>query len=259
MNKILRASAAYRWIACPGSPYLEQDLPDSSSEAAQEGTRAHSWSEKILKDPAKIEYILDDCKREENKISGNGSEMIIHVRAYIEHIGDNYFTTMRETRSKNLTFIERKVAINKHIGGTLDYALITKWLNTEIHASLRDLKYGKGGVAAKENWQQIIYALGIDKELKKKVTHYEIGIFQPRGRGKTVKTWSITGKELRTYKKPLIDAQNKCLSILNQDIEPYYNVGSHCFFCKARKHNKCLAYIEIQQGKNREEIENLLD
>ena len=45
----LSASGAHRWMACPGSYSLEKDIPDKSSEAAQEGTVAHSLAEAMIK------------------------------------------------------------------------------------------------------------------------------------------------------------------------------------------------------------------
>ena len=45
MSKPLSPSAAARWIACPGSHYVAQQLPTlPSSPAAEEGTMAHAFA-----------------------------------------------------------------------------------------------------------------------------------------------------------------------------------------------------------------------
>lgn len=47
-HAVLSASAAYRWLNCPGSVRLASGLESPSSEYAAEGTRAHEDAEKVL-------------------------------------------------------------------------------------------------------------------------------------------------------------------------------------------------------------------
>ena len=44
-HALLSASSAHRWMACPPSAKLEAKLPDTTSEAAAEGTLAHKVCE----------------------------------------------------------------------------------------------------------------------------------------------------------------------------------------------------------------------
>ena len=44
-HALLSASAAHRWLNCPPSVMLTKDMPDSTSEYAEEGTLAHSLCE----------------------------------------------------------------------------------------------------------------------------------------------------------------------------------------------------------------------
>ncbi len=44
-HAILSASGASRWLNCPPSARLEEQFPDSTSEAAAEGTLAHALGE----------------------------------------------------------------------------------------------------------------------------------------------------------------------------------------------------------------------
>ena len=41
-HAILSASGAHRWLVCPPSALLEQQFPDTQSEAAAEGTLAQN-------------------------------------------------------------------------------------------------------------------------------------------------------------------------------------------------------------------------
>lgn len=44
-HALLSASGAHRWLSCPPSARAEAGLPDSSSEAAKQGTVAHALAE----------------------------------------------------------------------------------------------------------------------------------------------------------------------------------------------------------------------
>lgn len=44
-HALLGPSGAHRWMECPPSARLEEQFPDSTSEAAREGTLAHELAE----------------------------------------------------------------------------------------------------------------------------------------------------------------------------------------------------------------------
>ena len=44
-HALLSASSAHRWLACTPSARLEEQFPDTTSEAAKEGTLAHELAE----------------------------------------------------------------------------------------------------------------------------------------------------------------------------------------------------------------------
>ena len=48
VHAVLSASAAHRWMNCPGSISLCQGIPDKGSSYAEEGTLAHSLAELII-------------------------------------------------------------------------------------------------------------------------------------------------------------------------------------------------------------------
>ena len=47
-HAVLSPSSASRWLACTPSARLEQQFPDSSGDAAREGTLAHAISELLI-------------------------------------------------------------------------------------------------------------------------------------------------------------------------------------------------------------------
>lgn len=59
-HALLSASGAHRWLLCPPSALLEDQLPDTTSEAAAEGTLAHELAELKLRN---YFYSVDFGKR----------------------------------------------------------------------------------------------------------------------------------------------------------------------------------------------------
>ncbi len=54
-HALLSASGAHRWINCTPSARLEDALPDTTSEAAEEGTAAHELAEHKLRNLAGLD------------------------------------------------------------------------------------------------------------------------------------------------------------------------------------------------------------
>ena len=48
-HAILSASGAHRWLLCTPSARLEEQFPDTTSDAAKEGTLAHELAEMKLR------------------------------------------------------------------------------------------------------------------------------------------------------------------------------------------------------------------
>ena len=49
-HAILSASGSHRWLHCTPSALLEKDVPDSGSDYAREGSLAHAYCAKALKE-----------------------------------------------------------------------------------------------------------------------------------------------------------------------------------------------------------------
>lgn len=160
----LSPSAAERWMACPGSVALSQGMPNRTSANAEEGTRAHTMAEAILKhDPS----IYTDEYGEWDH------DMEKHVRVYTNHVEDLY---------KNITdgskWIEQKIAVTDDLWGTAD-AIVWDEQTKTLHVV--DLKYGSGKVVeVRGNMQLRIYALAALLSMKLKARTVVATIVQPR-------------------------------------------------------------------------------
>lgn len=55
-HALLSPSAAHRWMNCTAAPLLERDVEDKSSTFAEEGTLAHAYCAKKLK-----EFLGSNC------------------------------------------------------------------------------------------------------------------------------------------------------------------------------------------------------
>lgn len=153
----LSASAAERWLNCPGSVRLTKDLPDETSIYAEEGTRAHDLAEQILLGKQSLEDHPDFA------------ELVV------------YIDFVKEISAGGELHVEERLAYTDWVPegfGTSDTVVIKGDI---IH--IADLKWGKGvKVYADGNPQMRLYALGalqrwmFDHELN----HVEMSIVQPR-------------------------------------------------------------------------------
>lgn len=160
----LSPSSAHRWMACPGSIPMAAGMPDPSSEAADEGTRAHKMAEAMLKG-------RPDLYVEEYGEWDTGMET--HVKVYVDHVQDLY--TQSSSASK---WIEREIRVSEKIWGTADSLI---WHEDTATLHVVDLKYGSGKVVeVKNNPQLDIYALAALLTTKLKARKIVTTIVQPR-------------------------------------------------------------------------------
>lgn len=152
-------------MTCPGSVVLSEGMPESESEYADKGTKAHAMAEKWL-----LGYFARHGEVPQFK-TAEDIEMAKHVKVYVDEC-------VRLAPKGSSVFMEKKVAINQDVYGTADF--IT-W-NPEISTMyIRDLKYGAGVfVEVNRNIQLRIYALAALITMKLPASVINIGIVQPR-------------------------------------------------------------------------------
>jgi hypothetical protein len=208
------ASAAHRWMACPGSVREGEKYENKSSAAADEGTKAHAEAAACLeqgfdsktKDPA-IQMYLDYVE---------GLALVDGRRLYVEVKLDPGLTKL-----------------HPDMGGTADAVVVARDVLEVI-----DFKYGAGiGVDAEENEQLEIYAIGalltlIPRPLPPTT---KVTIVQPRHEGmeQKIRSWEFDTCDLIARAADFADAAEATRDP-NAPLVP----GPHCHFCPAAQVGK---------------------
>lgn len=176
------ASAAKRWMSCPGSMVLQVGVQDRGSKYAEEGTLAHSLAEAIL------------TNKPWNTVTP--SDMVGYVETYVDNV--------RQYADGGQLMVEQRLNYSSFLGvpkesawGTSD-AVIIKGSEIQVH----DLKYGQGEIVSPENNPQMqLYALGALAEfdgLAGDFDHVRMVIHQPRVKS-APQEWDCTVEELRAF------------------------------------------------------------
>lgn len=150
-HALLSASSAHRWIHCTPAPYLEAQHPDTSSDAAAEGTAAHELAEHKLRQHLDLPTTRPTSEWE-------SEEMDDYTDAYADHVMAE-LTRARKVDKAAFLAIEERLDFSHIVPdgfGTGDALIVADDTLTVV-----DLKYGKGvEVSAVGNPQMRLYALG---------------------------------------------------------------------------------------------------
>lgn len=180
-HAVLSASGAHRWLQCTPSARLEEQFPDTTSEAAAEGTIAHELAE------AKLRHAL--FPKEFNKRALNArikelqanplwnDEMQGYTDDYVDLI--QKLTLMFKVRPS--VRIEYRFSLEAYIPDGFGTADCVVCQGDSLY--IIDFKYGKGKmVNAKNNPQLMLYALGVYESyrLLYDFRHIYLWIVQPR-------------------------------------------------------------------------------
>ncbi len=241
-HAVLSASGAHRWMTCPASAMLEQQFPDTTSDAAKEGTLAHELAEAKVK-----QYFFPDTfsrqklaavVRRLKKDSLWEDEMDRYTEEYLDYI-------KREAISFSAipyVAVEKRIDFSDYVPegfGTADCILIS---GSTLHVI--DLKYGKGvPVSAEENPQMLLYALGAYEAYRMiyPIEEVALSIVQPRlpdGNSK----WKCSVKQLLQFGQVATEMASKALS---EDAE-FNPEDKACRFCRANAQCRARAEKNIQ-------------
>lgn len=234
-HALLGASSAHRWLLCTPSAVLETRFPDTTSEAAREGTLAHAIVETKLKRLIKGKPRGRATRTQLNDPLYTPA-MEEHADAYVDFIEELFAEAQARSRDAILCS-EMQVDFHEWVPGgfgTTDTTIIADDTLTVV-----DFKFGKGHlVEAVDNPQLRLYALGAWTEFGmlydvRKVRTY---IVQPRKD-------SITSEELTV--EELIDWADNYVRLraeLAAKGEGPKNPGDvQCLFCRAK--HVCVARI----------------
>jgi hypothetical protein len=234
-HALLSASGAHRWLNCLPSAVLETQFPDTTSEAAEEGTLAHEIAEAKLRHYIDKNFSKRKLTMRLNKLKKDPlyqPEMDGYTDAYlgvIKHEGLRYKHTPH-------IMAEEKLDLSEYIPegfGTADCVMIGGDTLTVI-----DLKYGKGvPVSAEFNEQLQIYALGVYARygMLFGINTIRLVIVQPRIDNNSV--WELPLDDLLAF-----GAGVKAVAQQAIKGEGDYVPGDWCRFCRARK--QCRARAE---------------
>lgn len=237
-HALLSASSAHRWLACTPSARLEEQFPDTTSEAAREGTLAHELAELKLRH---YFHTVDFGKRKYTRAVNKLKKQELwqdEMDGYTEEYLDCVKAAALSFETTPYVAIEKKVDLTAYIPdgfGTADCILIG---GGTIHVI--DFKYGKGvHVSAEMNPQMMLYALGAYEAYKMlyQVSTVVLSIVQPRI-ADGASSWTLTLAELLEF-----GAYVKQRAVLAVKGEGDYKPGeSVCRFCRAKA--QCRARAE---------------
>jgi len=225
-HAILSASKAYQWLACTPSIRASENVPDTTSGYALEGTKAHALGELNLRlflgQITKEEYDKEVADLDIDKTMEN------YANQYSDFVIEKFNKARGKTRDAILE-IEVKVDFSQWVPegfGTAD-AIITADGCMEII----DLKYGKGvPVSAVNNPQLMLYALGALEEylMLYDILQVSMTIYQPRLDNISTELIAVDDlvKWAYEYVKPLAE------KAFNGEGE--FVAGEHCRFCKLK-------------------------
>lgn len=237
-HAFLSASGAHRWLACPPSAKIEEQMPDNESEAAKEGTLAHELAEMKVRN---YFYTTDfgnrKLKNAIKKLKENllwQEEMMHHTDTYLDYIKEIALALP----SRPYVAIEQQVFFDQYAPdgfGTADCIMLQG--NTLY---IMDFKYGKGvPVSAEKNPQLMLYALGAYDTYKilYPIQNIHMSIIQPR-LPNGITNWECSLDELLNF-----GAYVKERAALAMEGNGEFSPGAHtCRFCKAK--SRCRARAE---------------
>lgn len=245
-HAILSASSAHRWLRCPPSARLEDELPEglkNVGDEAREGSLAHAYAAKRLK----MEVLgYTETPNEDAEIAllarYDSVDMAEYVDRYVNFVKGRIEETAERTKDYKV-LIEERLDYSWWVPegfGTGDCLIVSDGMTEVI-----DLKFGTGvKVNAPQNHQMKLYALGAYQTLS--VYGYKDGkvkmtIVQPRlGH---VSEWETDFSTLLTWGeeklKPTAEEAWKG--------EGAFAEGEWCQFCKVSYKCNKLAITAMQE------------
>ncbi|WP_394526515.1 DUF2800 domain-containing protein [Lacrimispora sp. JR3] len=239
-HALLSASSAHRWLYCTPSAKLEEQFPDTTSEAAKEGTLAHELAEMKVRN---YFYTTDFGKRKLtagiNKLKKEElwqDEMVGYTDEYLDYIK----SVALAMKIEPYVAIEKRVDFSAYVPegfGTADCVLIG---GKVLHVI--DFKYGKspdGRVKAEGNPQLALYALGAYETYKVlyPIEEIKMSIVQPR-LPDGISEWGCPLSELLAWGK-YVQERAELATKGEGDFSPGPKT---CKYCRAR--GRCRARAE---------------
>ena len=205
----LSASAAPRWVLCPGSVEFQKLFADNTSDVAERGTKIHAYAEAHMNlRPFEIAEAAKGLTQGDIDVA-------------MEYVA--YCTELAKGRE---CVTEFRVELTPYLGGTMDFAAFDA---DELHVV--DLKTGRISVQAKDNAQLILYAAGmlayIEDEFFLAPHTVHLHIVQPHDGAPKMATYN-TSDIVETAHAIMLRAKN-----IHEGTENFFAAGEHCRYCRA--------------------------
>lgn len=243
-HALLSPSAAHRWLNCTAAPLLEKDIEDKGSSFAAEGTLAHAYCSKKLK-----EFLGMPTEAEQKEIAGldgqyHSGEMDEYTDTYKTIVIEKFNEAKARTKDAQL-LIEVRLDFSRFMPeafGTADAVIIADGTMEVI-----DFKYGKGvRVSAYENPQMKIYALGAYEafSMEYDITDVRMTIVQPRI--DNLSEFGLSASDLLRWADDELRPKAREAFSGNGT----QKAGAWCQFCKVKGNCKALAATCIKAAKS---------
>lgn len=283
-HALLSPSSAKKWLNCPAALACEFGLPNESGQAAVNGTCMHLLAEtvlnrvikgerKITADTYKGVYALNEGKgpiralvKPEKGAVLITDDFVSQVNKYVDYcrpIIDAAELVEVESRVNLTRVLHPSVELNGEPLQTFGTADLVAVMPIAVSATEReymlivgDLKTGRHKVAAKENKQMMLYALGLLRVYKRlyDITAVRLVIFQPYAGG--ADEWDTTSEALEQFGK---FAQGRALKAIDAfqrgkkglkpaDFRPGNDACQWCRFAEKCNAKRKVAGAPAQEG-----------
>lgn len=245
-HAILSPSGASKWLACTPSARLEAKAANTTSDAAAEGTLAHSLGELIIS--FRTQAITAKKYREQLAIIEQAEyynkAMYEYCDGYAVYVLEQLSAAKAHTPSASL-FIEQRLRMTEYIPegfGTGDAGIIA-----DGYLDIIDLKYGKGvAVSAVDNPQLKVYALGWLAEFDHvyDIHTIRLHIYQPRLGN--ISVHEVPQEQLTQWAENVL----KPKAAQAYKGEGDFAAGKHCQFCRVKTTCKANRDYQLEIAAN---------
>ena len=240
-------------MVCTPSAKLEEGFPDTTSEAAREGTLAHELAE--LK--ARHYFYTPDFGKKKYTTRANKLKKEDLWKDEMERYTDEYLDYLKVTalnlNTAPYVAIEQKLDLGNWIPegfGTADCVMV--YGNT-VHVF--DFKYGKGvQVDAEQNPQMMLYALGAYAAYKMLYPIEQICMTIVQPRIDHVSEWTCTLEELLSFGEKV--KEKAALAIEGKG--EYHPDEKACWFCRAKAQCRARSDFNVKKAFNIGEMPPLI-
>ncbi|ECV1079862.1 DUF2800 domain-containing protein [Salmonella enterica subsp. enterica serovar Cerro] len=293
-HALLSPSGSAKWLGCAASLICEYDIPNTSGAAAVNGTCMHTLAETVLNRVIKGEDVRADTYKGVYALNeGKGpikalvkpekgavlitDDFVSQVNKYVDYcrpLIDAAELVEVESRVNLTRVLHPGVELNGNplqTFGTADLVAVLQndWSdeNSKYTLVVGDLKTGQHKVAAKENKQMMLYALGLLRVYKRlyDITAVRLVIFQPYAGG--ADEWDTAPEALEQFGK---FAQGRALKAIDAfqrgkkglkpaDFRPGNDACQWCRFAEKCNAKRKVASQEIESDLSDDSTEMSLD